>query len=138
MITDAVPKPCRLCSPTRSSLRTEPSKTTVVHLVSIKREQTSAKRPYTTTSRKCNFGHLQPNCNDVILSNVTCSGRILRCTNPVNSLNDHACTLQSIPLFSTPTPMKGHGNEAMFRIARRSGSAKSAAKRKTIYREQRS
>ena len=52
-------------------------------------------------------------CNDVILFNVTCSGRILRWTSPLNSLGDYACALQSIPgLFSTPTQMKRPGYEA--------------------------
>ena len=43
-------------SQTRPSLRTKLSKRTVVLLVSVKREQASAKRPYTTTSRKRTFG----------------------------------------------------------------------------------
>ena len=63
---------------------------------------------------KRTFSHLQPNCYDVILSNVTCSGRILGITNPVNSLGDYACVLQCIPgLFSTPTQMKRPEDEAI-------------------------
>ena len=95
-------------SQTPPSLCTKSSNRTVVLLVSVKREEAGAKQSYTTTLRKRTFGHVQPNCNDVILSNVTCSGRTLRSTNLVNSLGDYACVLQSIPGLS-PLPCKWKG-----------------------------
>ena len=63
---------------------------------------------------KRTLGHLLPNCNDVILSNVTGSERILRCKNPVKSLDDYTHARFNLLYFDSSTASTDSDKATLF------------------------